>query len=105
MRDQNYLSGQSSWLTGLSSCVDHTCTVDLPNFTNAACSGTCPALTMNATGLYTQGAGTPSIYTRVVDIHSIPGSPDEVNIQVTVSWQSGTIHRQFVISEHLFNWL
>jgi prepilin-type N-terminal cleavage/methylation domain-containing protein len=109
IRDQNYLSDQSDWLTGLDdptkNCIDNNCTVDFPHFTHAACNGACAPLLIDPNDLYNQQSGTPTIYTRTLNIHSVPGRPDEMDAEVTVSWQAGSLVRQFVISEHIFNWL
>lgn len=104
IRDQNSLTGQS-WLTGLSACVDQNCVVDFPLLTATACSGTCPALKVNSAGLYNQGTGDTSIFTRTLKMQSIAGRPDELNVQVVVSWSTGSIKRSFTVYERIFNWL
>lgn len=113
VRDQNYLAGNASWLTGLDgtggapNCIDATCTIDFPNFKTTACAGPllCPALLIDANGLYNQQSGSPSIYTRAFSVKTVAGRPDEVDVEVRVSWRTGTIERQFTISDHIFNWL
>ena len=109
MRDQNYLTGNSDWLAGLddpsNNCVDADCTVDFPYFTHQSCGGDCAPLLIDQNGLYTQKSGDPSIYTRVLRIKSVPNAPNEIDVQVTVSWQAGTIPRHFIIDERVFNWL
>lgn len=109
IRDQNYLAGNPDWLAGLDdpakNCVDADCTVDFIHFMHAACSGECPALLIDANSLYNQQSGTPAIYTRVLNLRTIPGRPNEIEAEVTVSWRTGSIERHFFISEHLFNWL
>jgi prepilin-type N-terminal cleavage/methylation domain-containing protein len=115
IRDENYLAGNPGWLNsldgtgGLPNCIDATCTIDFPHFKAAACPGpdACPVLLIDTNGLYNQqpGNGNPSIYTRAVTIKSVAGRPDEIDVEVKVSWRTGTIERQFTISDHLFNWL
>lgn len=109
VRDQNYLAGNPNWLAGIddlaTGCVDTSCTVDFPHFTHTRCSGTCPVLLIDQSGLYNQQSGDPSIYTRSFTVKSVVGRPDEVDVEVKVSWRTGTIERQFTISDHLFNWL
>lgn len=111
IRDQNYLSGNSSWLGGLDgtnggpNCIDNACTVDFPHFNAAVCGGPCPALLIDSNDLYNQQSGSAAIYTRTLNIRSVPGRPNEMDVQVTVSWRAGAIPRQFIIYEHLFNWL
>jgi Tfp pilus assembly protein PilV len=113
VRDQNYLTGNADWLAGLDgtsgapNCVNAFCTVDYVHFKAAACAGTCTGtpLVIDAAGLYNQQTGNTSIYTRALNIHTIAGAPNEVDVEVTVSWQAGTIARSFIISEHLFSWL
>lgn len=74
-----------------------------------ACSGTCPVL-KNSGGLYGYGSDpswTPTHFTRTVLATIVPDSNnDEVNISVTVSWQTGSFNsRSFTISENLFRWV
>lgn len=106
VRDQNYLNG-NPWLTNLSDCVDATCTVNFPDFTHELCSnGVCtPVLRNTTTGLFGDNVGDRTAYTRSVTLESIPGTADEVTIEVNVSWKSSGINRQFKITEQLLNWL
>lgn len=116
VRDQNYLTGQS-WLTTLTPCESADgsvmCQVDFPNFLNAVCAnGTCnpPSLQngpllVDSHGLFNAESGTPSIFTRTLSIVPVTGTPDEVAVNVRVSWVSSGITRTFQISEHLFNWI
>lgn len=74
-----------------------------------ACSGTCPVL-KNSGGLYGYGADaswTPTHFTRTVLATFVPDSNnDEINISVTVSWQTGSFNsRSFTISDNLFRWV
>jgi prepilin-type N-terminal cleavage/methylation domain-containing protein len=105
LRDQNYLSSQS-WLTGLDECVNAACQVDFPHFTVAACGGgICgPLLVDSTTGLFNAATGDPSGFRRSLSIVPVAGTPDEVAVDVTVSWVSAGISRSFTLSEHLFNW-
>lgn len=106
VRDQNYLSSQS-WLTGIDSCVNAACQVDFPHFTDSVCTGgvCAPLLVDSTSGLYNAQTGTPSIFTRSLTVVPVGGTPDEVILQVQVSWVSAGISRSFTLSEHLFNWL
>ncbi len=106
VRDQNYLSGQS-WLTGIDQCVGVSCTVDFPNFTNTLCqNNSCPqVLTDPASLLFNEKSGSPSGFTRVFTLSTVPSNTDEIAVKVTVSWVSAGISRSFQLSEHLFNWL
>ncbi|MEK7063499.1 MAG: hypothetical protein AAB955_02290 [Patescibacteria group bacterium] len=105
IRDQNYLSG-SSWLTGISTCTAVQCTVDMPNFVYATCSGPCTALKVSAVGgLFNQANGTPSKFVRSVSLMNVAGDPNQVIVTVTVSWISAGISRTFSLQERLFNWL
>ncbi len=108
-RDQNYLAGRP-WLTGVSDCVNVNCVVDFPNFSHQVCpvSGPCPKLRVSsATTLYTQnvGSGPESPFTRILTITPVPGTGDEVVLQVSVSWVSVGINRSFQIKEHIFDWV
>lgn len=106
-RDQNSLAG-NSWLAGIDNCVNALCVIDFPNFSHTACTGnSCPPVYVgNVTTLYTQDAvtGTPSPFTRAVTLTPVPGSVDEIEVKVTVSWVSVGINRSFQLKENLFNW-
>ncbi len=107
VRDQNYLGvipPPTPWLSGLGVCLSPAqCVVDVPNFTNTACAGACPALQVSAGGgLYNQAGGTVSPFTRTVTIVPVVGNSDEVVVRVTLSWVSGRIPRTFALEDHLF---
>lgn len=105
VRDQNYLAS-GSWLDGLSECVDASCTVDFPNFTHSACSGSCSPLLISSTGgLYNQQSGSESPYTRTLTISSVEGTAEIVVVRSTVTWQSAGFDRQIQVTEYLFDWL
>jgi prepilin-type N-terminal cleavage/methylation domain-containing protein len=104
VRDENYLAGRA-WLTGLDTCVSGTCVVDFPNFTHASCTGSCPPILINSSGLFNQANGTPSLYTRGVSLQPVDADDHEMRIVVTVSWRSGVINRSFEIREYIFDWL
>jgi|CXWL01.1.fsa_nt_gi Tfp pilus assembly protein PilV len=105
-RDQNYIAS-GSWLAGLDTCVDATCTVDFKNFTHTVCGGgTCsPLLLSDSDQIFNTATGKPSLFTRSLTIIPVVGSPDEVTLEVTVSWVSAGISRSFQLKENLFNWL
>ncbi|MBI3573841.1 prepilin-type N-terminal cleavage/methylation domain-containing protein [Candidatus Kaiserbacteria bacterium] len=104
-RDQNYLASRS-WLTGVDDCIGASCQVDFPNFTHSVCqNNVCSALLIDQDGLFNAQSGTPSIFTRVLSLQAISGVPDEMILNVRVSWVSAGINRTFQLSEHLFNWL
>ena len=45
-------------------------------------------------------------FTRTVHASSVGGNPDELRVQVTVSWQTGSYQRRtFTISEDLYRWV
>lgn len=110
-RDTNVLSG-SSWLTTISGVCGggDGCIVDgflAPASSLAACSGTCSALLFDtSTGAYqhTSNANTiTSPFTRTVKVtERVAGV--EADVEVTVSWTSGTINRNVVAKTILFNW-
>jgi hypothetical protein len=85
-----------------------TCTVDIITKTIAQCaggSGTCTKLNQNSvTGAfsYTSGANwSTSNFKREIQIS--PVSSTEVEIIVTMSWNTGGLSKTFQIKESLFN--
>ena len=109
-RDQNYFpTPHNPWLNGLDNCVSPSvCTVDYKNFADNVCSGgNCSALLISAAPeyIFNTQSGTPSLFTRSLTIVPIPGTPDEVTLQVTVRWVSAGISRSFQLKEDIFNWL
>ncbi|MDO8522375.1 MAG: prepilin-type N-terminal cleavage/methylation domain-containing protein [bacterium] len=72
------------------------------------CSGTCQALRKSNEGLYGYNpAWNKTYFTRTVNATFVPESNnDEVNVSVTVSWQTGSFNsRSFTISDNLFRWV
>jgi prepilin-type N-terminal cleavage/methylation domain-containing protein len=109
-----------NWLHGLSEATSDacwyggsgvsqkTCTVDIITKTIAQCaggSGTCTKLNQNSvTGAfsYTSGANwSTSNFKREIQIS--PVSSTEVEIIVTMSWNTGGLSKTFQIKESLFN--
>lgn len=108
IRDTNILAKNSDWLSGFSSCLSGSCTIDATKLSVgeavAACPASgCPALKYNsASGLYNQQTGENSPFTRSVRIVSINGN--EASVEVTISWRTGIFSRQFKVRENILNW-
>ena len=110
-RDSNILM-DTGWLDGLSDCEalggGTLCTVDIPQRTVAVCPGqVCPLLRHHAeSGQYGYGTGSgweETIFTREVSLEEI--APDaEVEVRVTIRWQTGLASKEFTASENLLNW-
>ncbi len=77
---------------------------------NPACplkpNGSCPYLQTDGT-LYGYSSGwTDTTFTRTVRASFVGANPDELRVQVTVSWQTGAYQeRTFTISEDLYRWV
>lgn len=113
IRDNNYLylfmypgSGRS-WLFGVDgtggsvNCITATCAVDPTQLT---VSRTILPLYLDPTGLYNQASsGTPTPYTRTVQLSAV--SATEMLVTVTVTWTSKGQQRNVVVREYLHNWL
>lgn len=115
LRDSNYLyllanTGSSrSWLYGVDgtggsvNCITAACVVDP---TQNTVSRTIAPLYLSATNLYNQaGSGTPTIYTRRVQLEAVSGSASEMTVTVTVTWTMKGQARNVTIVERLHNWL
>jgi prepilin-type N-terminal cleavage/methylation domain-containing protein len=115
VRDSNYLSNSSDWLSGLDTCIvtgpegpsDFGCAVDPnPTPTIAACaSGGCAALRLDSSYRYRQSAnaGYPvTRFARKVTISRV--SSEAVLVTVAVSWSTLRIPYTVTVSEYLYNW-
>jgi len=56
-----------------------------------------------ATGLYQYTEGDPSPYRRIVTV--TPVSRTELRVEVVVQWDEASGQKQYVIEDHLFDWL
>ncbi|MFZ3019968.1 MAG: hypothetical protein WA051_00380 [Minisyncoccia bacterium] len=122
IRDENSLNG-FSWLTGISSQVSDPCyfgsycAVDSPNqnymVSCGAIAGNCPVLlqdrqTNSSTyGMYglnpaSTSGWTPTVFKRELLLEQI--NSNEVALTVKIYWTKGTLTRNFVVHENLFNW-
>lgn len=112
-RDSNLLNSSLSsgqWLTNLSSCVNNTCRVEMPNATVSTCSvggGTCLLYYNSSTATYTHtsAGASASPFTRYIRLTQVGGSGNEIDIEVTVSWRTGVHNKTIVVHEHLFNYV
>jgi prepilin-type N-terminal cleavage/methylation domain-containing protein len=100
-------TGDSCWYGG-GGVSQKTCTVDIFTKNISQCAGgagTCSNLNQNSTTgafSYTSGAGwVASNFKREVQISPI--SSKEVEIVVTMSWNTGGLAKSFQIKESLFN--
>lgn len=101
-RDQNILEG-SDWLSGLSACIDSTCTVDVPNDNITGCVGDCPLILQNSAGLYNHETGEQTFFRREVTVSEIIDN-QEAMINVSTYWKRNAIDRTFTIQSRMFNW-
>ncbi len=80
--------------------------IDTRNNVITTCSGQCPLLQTNGE-LYGYEAGwDDSPYRRTVNVAYVPGTQDEIRIEVTISWDAGTSQpRTITIYENLYRWV
>lgn len=119
IRDSNYLyllanTGSSrSWLYGVDgtggsvNCISGPCVVD-PTLdpTQSTASRTITPLYLSSTNLYNQASsGTPTKYTRTVQLTPVSGSVSEMTVTVIVTWTTKNQSRNVTITERLHNWL
>ena len=103
-RDTNALTG-ANWLSGIPTDGDGAFTVDAKTASGgiSSCSGDCAPLNYDeTTGFYTYSAGDASKFTRTITVETV--SAYEVEILVTIEWQTGVFNRSFTIAEHISNW-
>lgn len=118
IRDRNYLYNAAnpgsprSWLytmdgNGGPNCSGTTkCALDPTQNTIAACGTSCSPLRLASTNVYTQASpsgSTVTRFTRYLQISSV--SVNEVQVSVTVTWE--TQHTQYTVTvmDNLQNWL
>lgn len=111
-RDNNYLfnlanpSSTVGWLNGLAPCQNaSTCMVDITageSTPPVSCSGTCSPLMLSGTSIYAY-AGTPTRFTRTVNIRDV--NPNESVVTSTVTWTNSRIPFSITVTEDLYNWL
>lgn len=75
-------------------------------FTVSGVSGSyCPLYYDNATGFYNdQGIGTRTAYSRSLVIDWSPSDPSEIKVTSTVIWREGSVYKNIVQTESMFNW-
>ncbi len=106
-RDNNTLSN-TLWTDGLSECIGQLCIIDATKDIDnvdafKTCVGPCEKLKISNGGLYGYDSLWVSTrFTRKIIINPI--NNNEVNIDVTISWESGPIKKSFTISENILNW-
>lgn len=118
MRDnnilQNALTGSSlDIMQGIPDTAGNPFRIDVVhNNTMTMCSGDpggqCIPLQVDSNGLYGyySSGGTNTSFTRSVTATFINGNHDEVQIAVTVTWQTGSFQaRSFKLSEDLYRWV
>lgn len=106
IRDSNILS-ERNWLSGLSVCLDGACTIDVTkNDEISACSGEgeCPTLKYDSrTNLYGyDDRWEDSKFKRNMKIRQV--GPNEISVEVSVSWATGFFTKDIVIKDHMLNW-
>lgn len=103
VRDNNYLSGASDWLSGLGSCMPGPCVVDT---TQNTVSSTIAPLRLTTAGLYTQQnvpGSQATRFTRTVTITSL--SATQARITVTVSWTTAGGTFSVNVTDNIHDWL
>jgi prepilin-type N-terminal cleavage/methylation domain-containing protein len=110
MRDENGLNGRH-WLTGITEtgsdpcAFGKTCMADVLSINPLSeCFGDCPPIRQNPTsGIYGYDSSWPvTQFRRDITLTSV--SADEVSVVVTVTWNRGSVTRQFKARENILNW-
>ncbi|QQG42538.1 MAG: type II secretion system protein [Candidatus Giovannonibacteria bacterium] len=102
-RSSNVLGGRN-WLFGMNACLTpNSCKIDAVTSEIDSCGASCPALNLaSASGLYSYGAGTPTIFIRKITLETI--GTDEVKIKSKVSWEERFGQQSFELEEYMLNW-
>src|SRR3989344_5123137 len=93
-----------AWTAGMDSCFSAAgCQIDASNFEITACGVSCLNLNFEQnSGLYSYGAGVPTIFIRTIKIEAVSGN--EIKMEVSVAWQERFGPQKFTLEEHLLNW-
>ena len=105
IRDSNILNNDD-WLLDLENCFGQKCKINSPDTRNVgACAvdGCVPLNYDPASKLYRYDAGSESRFKREIQINTLSGGR-EIEIVVTLAWQSSSTEKIFTVREHLFNW-
>jgi len=109
VRDSNVLNLlEPSWLKDLSDCIGSVCRVDSIDGEIEECGGTgqCANLRRESTqGLYGYNPNPTwedTFFNREFTLTWV--APNEISIDVIVSWKFGVLTRSITIRENLFNW-
>ncbi len=114
-RDANILAGQG-WLEGMTAlpnCLTpNVCRVSPTegDVTFTLCSGgVCDPLSIHTTnGVYDYDSGTDwreSRFIRSISFEQVPNHADnEIIANITIEWSTGSLSKEFTITEHFFNW-
>lgn len=111
-RDNNVLSGQPSWLTGLEDCMNKNCDLDAWTGVIRVCpSGVCPVLgykedVVPPYAYHAAGDGVrDTSFRRIVTIVDVPNNDDEKLIKATVEWKSGSRDVSIELQDRIFDWV
>lgn len=117
IRDTNAIKarngdGTVTWTTGLDKCFSNAvgCQIDStgggPYYASVTdCSTTCAPMAYDPTTYiyrYNTAGDTQTNFTRTIKMQTV--TPDEVEINVTISWKTGIISRSFSVRENIFKW-
>lgn len=114
-RDENILSGRD-WFAGMissPSCLSpNVCKVSstVENVTFTTCpGGVCEPLSIHTVnGVYDYNSGVnwqESRFTRSISFETVPNHADnEIIARVTIEWSTGSLSKEFTITEHFFDW-
>ena len=100
----NNIFNDFSWTAGMDSCFSAAgCQIDAAILEIDACGASCSNLNFGQnSGLYSYGAGSPTIFIRTINIETV--SANEIKINVSISWQEKFGQQKFELEEHLLNW-
>ncbi len=105
-RDDNAISGSSSWMDGLGSCFAQSgCKVDATDGIFSSCSaGVCqPLRKFKSTGFYGYNSGWEETkFTRTINLTNV--NSNEIKISINIAWNTGILDNNFTIVENLLDW-
>lgn len=102
-RRANNIFGGQGWLSGFDSCFGASgCTIDAVTFEVGPCGASCPKLNIDESGLHSYSDGTPTMFTRKINIESVSAS--EVKIKSSVMWLERFGEHRFELEAYMLNW-
>jgi len=101
----NNVLAERDWLYGFGDCLTEVgCTIDALTIEINLCGASCEPIKLDEqSGLYSYGAGNPTIFARKINLVETVGAR-EVKIKSAVSWTDRFGAQKFELEAYMLNW-